>query len=448
MAAPAPSDADRDAYEHPVVALEEALGRSFRPEHLQGLQIDLELCERLYFALRDYHRRNRISTIDLSSHRPNLGFVGSHDGVLVNTTFDGYTPGSFIPRNGDAKVPVDDVKRTLLLADAVVVEDPAFAFCRAVLCHRLQEARPAFHVLHQALLDLAAMRELLEDRLVRLTAYFPAPVENVAAAIPRRAGTMVVGDVTAATSHQDPEVLRYVAGAASDPVKWKVALQDRVALIRELRKAESDDFVWLYQQAESLIYGQKDGQAYGPYLPTDYMYRIFAKLIARNSERSVHPFLRYVTELNSGYVVDPDKIQLQELTDIRRNEEVFTHWRTTVSGALELARAGAEKTDLNANAFRAEMTERQRAWSALHQRYHKGRIADISSAGKEISIGTIGALFTDGPSLGALTSFFTGPLKALDRERLRYHAEGAMVGFFTAVHATAEPPDRYWPGTV
>lgn len=447
MAPPTPSDAD--TYEHPVVVLEQVLGTSFRPEHLQGLKVDLALCEKLYFALRDFHRHNRVAEIDLHLHRPNLSFVGRHDGVLVNTAFDGYTPGSFIPRNGDLTIPIDDIKRTLLFADAVVVEDPVFAFCRAVMCHRFQEAQPGFHVLRRALLDLAGMRELLENRLVRLTAYFPAAVEDVSAAIPRRGGAVVVGEVAAATSHQDPEVLRLVAGAAGDPERWKVALADRIALIRQLRNEEGEDFDWFYQQAESILYGRQDGLAYSPYLPTEYMYRVFAKLLARNSERSVDPFLRYVTELNSGFVVDPEKIRLQELADIRSSEEVFARWRKTVREALTSARTGVEQTVLNANAFRREMTERQREWAALHQRYHKGRIADIAKAGNEISVGTLGALFKGAePSMGALASFFTGPLVAIDRERLRYRAEGAMVAFFTAVHATGTAPNPRWPGTL
>ncbi|TMH12904.1 MAG: hypothetical protein E6H65_05020 [Betaproteobacteria bacterium] len=159
----------------PLQVLDDALGFPLTPQYVHKAKPDLALCERLYFALRDYHRRNTIQPLDRRFHRPNLSFVGAGSSVLVNTAFDGYAVNSFIPRNGETTLPIDDIKRALVYADAVIVEDPVFAFCRMVMCHRLQEAKPSFRALTQALEQLAQMRPLLEHQLLRLTAYFPEP---------------------------------------------------------------------------------------------------------------------------------------------------------------------------------------------------------------------------------------------------------------------------------
>ena len=88
-----------------------------------------EDCERLYTALYVYHQKNRIQPVATADTvRPNLSFVSLADGVQVSRAAPPYEEGTFLPRNGEFRVPVEDIKRTLLFADAVVIEDPVFSF--------------------------------------------------------------------------------------------------------------------------------------------------------------------------------------------------------------------------------------------------------------------------------------------------------------------------------
>src|SRR5437667_6067418 len=231
----------------PLQVLDDALGFPLTPQYVHKAKPDLALCERLYFALRDYHRRNTIQPLDRRFHRPNLSFVGAGSSVLVNTAFDGHARNSVIPRNGETTLPIDDIKRALVYADAVIVEDPVFAFCRMVMCHRLQEAKPSFHALTRALEQLAQMRPLLDHQLLRLTAYFPEPIPEAWRNLP--SGSISAREVLAGTDYQDPRVLAVLdteelltAAPADDR-------RGRTRAISELMKKWGDEFKPLYRQA-------------------------------------------------------------------------------------------------------------------------------------------------------------------------------------------------------
>src|SRR6266436_5003294 len=143
-------------FEVPIQALEEALGRTFRSADLEDIDLGFEDCERLYTALYAYHQNNRVQpVVDANTVRPNLSFVTLAQGVIVDRALPPYAPGDFLPRNGELGIPVDEIKRTLLFADAVVIEDPIFAFCRGILCTTWMEACPAFSVLTKSLQELA-----------------------------------------------------------------------------------------------------------------------------------------------------------------------------------------------------------------------------------------------------------------------------------------------------
>ena len=122
-------------FEVPIQTLEETLGRPLLPDDLKDLDLEMADCDRLYTALYAYHQNNRIQPVATATTvRPNLSFVSLAQGVQVERAAPPYVEGTYLPRNGEFRVPVDDIKRTLLFADAVVIEDPVFAFCRAVMC--------------------------------------------------------------------------------------------------------------------------------------------------------------------------------------------------------------------------------------------------------------------------------------------------------------------------
>jgi hypothetical protein len=317
-----------DPAESPLSLLDDELGVPLRPQHIAQAELDLDLCDSLYHRLKDFHRHNRIQPIDRRQFRPNLSFVGLGRGVLVNTPFDGYVPGSYIPRNGELTVPVDDIKTALLFTDAVVIEDPVFAFCRAVMCHRFQEAQPSWPTLAQALADLAQMRTLLEMRLVRLVAYFPRPVLAVSSKVPRSDQGIRVVDALAATDYNDPAVLALVAGPGP---------ATRTISVRELMQQHPHDFEWLYRQAESIVHAQVDRDAYAPFLPAANQYNVFAKLCRINGKPAPHEKLWKLSELNSGCVPDPEKVSFDDLAKVRLNEEVFKTWRDMANDATAAA---------------------------------------------------------------------------------------------------------------
>jgi hypothetical protein len=328
-------------FEVPIQTLEEALGRSLLPDDLKDLDLEMADCERLYNALYTYHQNNRIQPVATATTvRPNLSFVSLAQGIQVDRATPPYVEGTYLPRNGKFTVPVEDIKRTLLFADAVVVEDPIFAFCRAVMCTRYMEAKPAYHVLEENLQQLAELRPLLEKRLLRLTAYFPEPVTVKRGDIPRQSdGAIVVGDIAAATSYRDEHVLRLVAGDRPVPDFEHINADERRRFIRGLMIEEGEEFRWQYRQAESLIFGTADPDAYCPHLPNDYQYQIYRKLLQRNARRIENLNVQVVMELNSGCAADPEKFKVDELLDIRRDEQVFSSWRELVRNSVNMAEA-------------------------------------------------------------------------------------------------------------
>jgi hypothetical protein len=115
MDKPSPSDGAKEpVFEVPIQILEEALGRFFLPDHLQHLDLKFADCERLYSALYTYHQNNRIQPVKSpDTVRPNLSFVSLAQGVMVDRSASPYKKGSYLPRNGDLEIPIDEIKRTL-----------------------------------------------------------------------------------------------------------------------------------------------------------------------------------------------------------------------------------------------------------------------------------------------------------------------------------------------
>lgn len=428
-----PSD---DPAESPLSLLDDALGVPLMPQHIAQADLDLDLCQDLYYRLRDFHRHNRIQPIDRRQLRPNLSFVGLGQGVLVNTEFDGYSPGSYIPRNGELTVPLDDIKTALLFTDAVVIEDPVFAFCRAVMCHRFQEAQPSWPTLAKALADLAQMRTLLEMRLVRLVAYFPQPVLAVASKVPRSDHGIHVADVMAATNYNDPTVLALVAG--SGPVT-------RTPSLRRLMQQHPDDFEWLYRQAESIVHAQVDRDAYAPFLPAAYQYDVFAKLCRINGKQGPHEKLWKLSELNSGCVPDPEKVSFDDLVKVRLNEEVFKTWRDMANDATAAATQGV---GIDATEFRRRMDDHQDRWESEMRRYKGPWLKDALALGTQVSLGALAGLVKTAangtPSLDSIGDTLLGPVKGTHDEVLRRGAEAAMAGCFAAIRPIAPRSPNEW----
>jgi hypothetical protein len=427
---------DDDPAEVPLAVFDDLLGVPLTPQHIGQAEPGMDLCESLYYGLRDFHRRNRIQPIDRRRLRPNLSFVGLNRGVLVNTNFDGYAAGSYIPRNGELTVPTQDIKAALLFTDAVVIEDPVFAFCRAVMCHRFQEARPSWQTLEQALADLAQMRTLLEMRLVRLVAYFPEPVPAVASKVPRSERGIAVGDVLAATDYNDPAVLALVAGH-NTPLD--------AAAVRDLMRHHDSHFEWLYRQAESIVHARVDHDAYAPFLPTGYQYEVFARLCQLNARDAPHPAVKKLSELNSGCVPDPDKVSFDDLANVRLNEEVFKTWRDMANDATTTA---TQDGTVDVETFRRRMDDHQARWNSELRRYSGQWLKDTLQVGKQVSLGTLGGLIKaaakgDNP-VGALKDVLLGPVKGTHDELLRRDAETAMAGCFAAVRPIAPRSPNEW----
>jgi len=448
-----PSESDGNVkepvFEVPIQILEEALGRPFFPDDLEDLDLELADCERLYTALYAYHQNNRIQPVTSPDKvRPNLSFVSLGHGVMVERSTPPYSKGSYLPRNGDPEIPIDDIKRTLLFADAVVVEDPIFAFCRGVMCKTSMEVAPPLHFLEKSLQQLATLRPLLEKRLLRLTAFFPAPIENFDADIPGMAGgTIVGGDVAAATSYRDERVIRLVAGDRRVPDLQHIDSDERHRFIRNLMDEEGDEFEWLYRQAESIVYGTADPDAYCPHLPNDYQYAIFKKLLLRNAKRIENLNVQVVMELNSGCATDPEKIKVGELLDIRRDEQVFSQWRELIRNSVNMAELRKEDDVTKLDVFKDEVNNRGREWRANFQKYNKGRLADVITVSKEVSVGSfravtsggVGALL-DPTGLIVLGSLFYGLYKSarnLEAAADRRTAEAAALSFFTSIRDTS-----------
>jgi hypothetical protein len=248
------------------------------------------------------------------------------------------------------------------------------------------EAIPAYSALEENLQQLAELRPLLEKRLLRLTAYFPEPIQLQRGDIPRQGnGAIVVGDVAAATSYRDEHVLRLVAGDRPIPDFEQIDAEERRRFIRGLMKEEGEEFRWLYAQAESLIFGTADPDAYCPHLPNDYQYGIYRKLLQRNSGRIENLNVQVVMEFNSGCATDPEKIKVDELLDIRRDEQVFSSWRELVRNSVNMAEARKQDDVTRLDAFKDEVANRGRDWQANFQKYNKGRLKDVMTVSKEVS---------------------------------------------------------------
>ena len=208
---------------------------------------------------------------------------------------------------------------------------------------------------------------------------------------------------------------------------------------------EGDEFEWLYRQAESLIFGTVDPDAYCPYLPNDYQYGIYSKLLKRNAKR-IDLNVSVVMELNSGCAVDPDRIKVDELLDIRRDEHVFSSWRELVRNSVVMAEARKQEDLTHLDVFKYEVANRSRDWRANFQKYNKGRLKDVMTGMKEVTVGSFKAAtgigagsLLDPTGLVTLGGVFYGLVKSgwtIEDAFDRRAAEEAALSFFTAIRDT------------
>jgi len=314
------------------------------------------------------------------------------------------------------------------------------------MCTANMEDFPPLDFLEKSLQQLATLRPLLEKRLLRLTAFFPAPIENWGTDIPELAdGAIVIGDAAAATMYRDDRILRLVAADKQLPNFFGVGFDQRRRFIRELMDEAGPDFQWFYRQAESIVYGEVDPDAYCPHLPNDFQCDVFKKLLLRNA-RIENLNVQVVMELNSGCATDPEKIDVAELLDIRRDEQVFSSWRELVRESVHMAEARKQDNVTKLDTFKNEVSNRSRDWQANFQKYNKGRLKDVMTVSQEMSVGSFraaagvgaGALL-DPTGLMALGSLFYGLYKSarnLETAVDQRAAEAAALSFFTAIHDT------------
>jgi hypothetical protein len=437
-----PDDTLIPMFEVPIEPIEVALERRLHPDDLSSADLDFSDCERLYHNLLDYHQNNRVQATDPQLLRPNLSFVGRNSSLLVERACPPYTQGSVVPRNGCLDVPVDDVKRTLLFTDAVVIEDPVFAFCRGVMCTNWHEARPRFETLRQALVDIAALRPLLEKRLLRITAFLPDPVSIDHDRIPRDAERRIsVRDVLLETDYRDDRVIAMAFANELPTDFFDLPIGDRRLHLRSLWDKRGEEFVWLYRQAEGIVYSIVDHSAYCPYLPDEFQYQIYEKLLAANAAQLKDRIsLRFLMDLNSGCAVDPNGIGIDELVDVRANEEVFATWRETVRQAVNASRVVTRPGETSFAKFQHEVSERERQWKATFQQYNKGRLADAITMGKQVKISGFSVALTAGlldPSgllaFGGLCWSIIKSARAAELAFERRNAEAAALSFFAAI---------------
>jgi hypothetical protein len=436
------TDVTEPEFEVPIQLLEELLGRPFLPEHLAGNILGYDDLERIYHALYGYHTRNRIQPVESTDTvRPNLSFVADPSGVAIERDVHPYSKGSYLPRNGQLNIPIDDIKRTLLFADAVVIEDPIFAFCRAVVCSSSHDY-VHLHLLEDLIRELAGLRPLLEQRLLRVTAYFPEPVEGFD-------GDLAYSDIgTSAGSYHDyadERVLRLIFSDDRLKALSTAGVEERARIIEQL-EVEEPDLHWLYQQAQSIRFGILDHAAYCPHLPNDYQYDLFHKLLSRNTVRVPTLDVRTLMELTSGCAPDPDKIQVAELLDIRRNGEVFSDWRELIRASIAMATLRKNDRETQLLLLKEEVKNRAREWRAKFQKFNKGRLADVVTLSKEISIGGVKSVATshagsllDASGLLSFGSLFYGLYKAarkIEDGVNRRASEAAALSFFTAIRDT------------
>jgi hypothetical protein len=152
-------------------------------------------------------------------------------------------------------------------------------------------------------------------------------------------------------------------------------------------------------------------------------------------------------ELNSGCATDPEKIKVGELLDIRRDEQVFSQWRELIRNSVNMAELRKEDDVTKLDVFKDEVNNRGREWRANFQKYNKGRLADVITVSKEVSVGSfravtsggVGALL-DPTGLIALGSLFYGLYKSarnLEAAADRRAAEAAALSFFTSIRDTS-----------
>ncbi len=429
-------------YEVPIEPIEVALERSLEPKELASAELGFSDCERLYHSLLKYHQNNRIQTADPEVLRPNLSFVGLNSGLLVQRACPPYAEGTFVPRNGRLDVPVEDVKRTLLFADAAVIEDPVFAFCRGVMCRNWHEAVPSFATLRQALVDIATLRPLLEKRLLRITAFLPDPVRIDHNRIPRDARGAISGmDVGLETDYRDDRVIAMAFAKELPTDFFELPIGDRRLQLRNLWDKLGEEFEWLYRQAEGIVYSIVDHRAFCPYLPNEFQYQIYEKLLTANADRLKDNLsLRYLLDLNSGCAVDPDRIGINELVDIRANEQVFATWREIVRQGLKTSRVVTSRAETSVAEFQHDVSEREREWKATFQQYNKGRVADVITMVKQVKISGFSVALSAGlldPSgllaFGVLCWGVHKSARAVERAIERRKAEAAALSFFAAI---------------
>lgn len=183
---------------------------------------------------------------------------------------------------------------------------------------------------------------------------------------------------------------------------------------------------------------------YSPYLPTDYLYKVYCKLIDNNAKKVARDLsVKTLMELNAGCATDSLKVKVEELVQIRRDEEVFGKWRELVrQSVLNMQTMQYDNVD-KIFAFQEEMKQKEREWRATFQKYNKGALKDAMAIGSQVSVSgfmttlaTSGSALIEPSGLLAFGSLCYGVYKSstkIEKEFKRKTAEAAALSFFTAI---------------
>ena len=439
-------------FETPISAIEEALGMPLEERWLERMELGWPEVESLYFALKKYHLSNGIAT-DRNVVRTNVDFATFSHPLIVLNAFDGYLPNTLVPRGVAAEWDSGEVlsnkqiKTSLLFCDEVVIEDHILAMCRAALCDRLVQTPVAeqwrqrhagymiapFPLIKAHLLRLASLRSLLENRLVRIAAFFTPP------------------------THTDTYTVAPILFAGLWPLSIICPDLDARRLAASILEVNLDSMtvahnlsilVTVYRQIESLRFARVDGLRLCPFLPDAEQLDLFKHLIMRAPAEIAgkEAFDAFdLGEINSSWGIDAQQIQLRDLISIRKNSAVFEAWRSTVRQSLSYAREHAEQGFSQPDAFKAGLAESERNWRATLSGHRKGFLGSILSETNPMCVAVVGAALgaaltganPAGAAIGALGGSGIGILLRCFEQFERFNAERSALAFFMAARDKA-----------
>jgi len=419
-----------------INALEYALEVPLREEDIKRIAIDMQLVERLYWNLKEFHQKNRVE-IDRSLFRPNLNFVGFGQGAMCRTDFDGFNDGDFLPRVGSLTIEMDWIKSTLLFSDEVVIEDPVFALCRWLLVG--PTGIPNLSLLEENLIAFCQLRPLIAARILRVTSFFPEPIRGAENNIKfNDDGSLTIGNVSAVTKYQNQAAVQMALAAIGE--RLDVDVKSKEWANEYLNLPDEEDFSWLYIQSESMLLARDDGVPFQPFLYGDYQTSLFKKLLLVAPDTYMGDLVRCeeLSTINSYCGSVASDVRFEDLISIRQNEEVFERWRETLRAGNNLTRDYVKTGFAGEKIFAQQMQEAQRQWKSDIKRAKQGFLGSVTDEGNSICVGAVGAvlgaIFTGGNPMGAAAGAAGGSaigvlLKTLSQAE-RYEAEKAAATFF------------------